>query len=247
MMTMMAMIIMGGDDDAFVQAWHDGSETRVVLIFDLWHPDFSAEEVKFLNYLQKSKLKCVLFPLADRVGFKSGELELAVCSHFYSCGGIAKDKLKLALLPLPERMPCKSVTYRACFDALCVAGYQAPLFGLVWQRMLCKSVTFRACSVASWGIGFHTMLYSLVSENAMQFFVTLYVKGGRANQSQCASLMGPGYRTVICDHITSLQDCEDFLFSASKFIAADCSQKLRPSAHRTVAADCSKNFTIQCT
>ena len=30
---------------------------RIVLIFDVWHPDFSDEEVKFLSYLQKSQMK----------------------------------------------------------------------------------------------------------------------------------------------------------------------------------------------
>ena len=30
---------------------------RAVLLFDVWHPDFSDEEVKFLSYLQKSQMK----------------------------------------------------------------------------------------------------------------------------------------------------------------------------------------------
>ncbi|EKX52170.1 hypothetical protein GUITHDRAFT_102072 [Guillardia theta CCMP2712] len=45
-------------DDSFEhEAWHDGTSTRIVLIFDVWHPDFSDEEVKFLGYLQKSQMK----------------------------------------------------------------------------------------------------------------------------------------------------------------------------------------------
>lgn len=40
-------------DDSFEhEAWHDGASTRIVLIFDVWHPDFSDEEIKFLSYLQ---------------------------------------------------------------------------------------------------------------------------------------------------------------------------------------------------
>ena len=30
-----------------------------MLIFDIWHPDFSDEEIKFLSYLQKSQMKVV--------------------------------------------------------------------------------------------------------------------------------------------------------------------------------------------
>ena len=33
-------------DDSFEhEAWHHGDSTRIVLIFDIWHPDFSDEEV----------------------------------------------------------------------------------------------------------------------------------------------------------------------------------------------------------
>ena len=45
-------------DDSFEhEAWHSGGSTRIVLIFDVWHPDFSDEEIKFLSYLQKSQMK----------------------------------------------------------------------------------------------------------------------------------------------------------------------------------------------
>ena len=39
------------------QAWHDGQETRIVLLFDIWHPDLRDEEVKFLSYLQRSQMR----------------------------------------------------------------------------------------------------------------------------------------------------------------------------------------------
>lgn len=45
-------------DDSFEhEAWHEGSETRFVLIFDVWHPDLSDEEVRFLTFLQRSKMR----------------------------------------------------------------------------------------------------------------------------------------------------------------------------------------------
>jgi aspartate beta-hydroxylase len=45
-------------DDSFNhEAWHKGDQTRLVLIFDIWHPDLSDEEVKFFSLLQKAKLK----------------------------------------------------------------------------------------------------------------------------------------------------------------------------------------------
>merc|ERR1719171_3093345 len=38
------------------EAWHDGNETRVVLIVDVWHPDLKAPEVTFLKTLQNCRL-----------------------------------------------------------------------------------------------------------------------------------------------------------------------------------------------
>jgi len=49
-------------DDSFEhEAWHDGDNTRVILIVDLWHPDLTTDEVKFINLLQK-------VGLGDKVG-----------------------------------------------------------------------------------------------------------------------------------------------------------------------------------
>jgi len=39
------------------EAWHDGDETRIVLIVDIWHPDLTDDEVKFLKTLQNARLK----------------------------------------------------------------------------------------------------------------------------------------------------------------------------------------------
>lgn len=45
-------------DDSFDhEAWHDGTTTRINLIIDFWHPDLSDEEVKFLSYMQKAKIR----------------------------------------------------------------------------------------------------------------------------------------------------------------------------------------------
>mmetsp|Transcript_58696 Transcript_58696/g.191416 ORF Transcript_58696/g.191416 Transcript_58696/m.191416 type:complete len:371 (-) Transcript_58696:32-1144(-) len=39
------------------EAWHEGDETRVVLIVDIWHPDLTEPEVKFLGTLQSCRLR----------------------------------------------------------------------------------------------------------------------------------------------------------------------------------------------
>mmetsp|Transcript_20762 Transcript_20762/g.37798 ORF Transcript_20762/g.37798 Transcript_20762/m.37798 type:complete len:351 (-) Transcript_20762:7-1059(-) len=39
------------------EAWHDGPDTRVVLIVDIWHPDLSDAEVFFLRTLQNCRLR----------------------------------------------------------------------------------------------------------------------------------------------------------------------------------------------
>lgn len=39
-------------DDSFNhEAWHNGKQTRVILIADFWHPDLTDKEVKFLSFL----------------------------------------------------------------------------------------------------------------------------------------------------------------------------------------------------
>jgi len=52
--------VFGFDDSHEHEVWHDGTETRITLIVDIWHPDFTDKEVKFLNYLQRSKLRAGL-------------------------------------------------------------------------------------------------------------------------------------------------------------------------------------------
>jgi len=45
-------------DDSFEhEAWHDGDRTRIVLVFDVWHPDLHDREVQFLSLLQRSRLR----------------------------------------------------------------------------------------------------------------------------------------------------------------------------------------------
>ena len=46
-------------DDSFNhEAWNDHpSQSRIALIFDVWHPDLSAREVKFLSFLQTAAMK----------------------------------------------------------------------------------------------------------------------------------------------------------------------------------------------
>jgi len=45
-------------DDSFEhEAWHHGDATRIVLVFDVWHPDLSDREVQFLSFLQRSRMR----------------------------------------------------------------------------------------------------------------------------------------------------------------------------------------------
>jgi aspartate beta-hydroxylase len=45
-------------DDSFDhEAWHDGDETRLILIVDFWHPDLTPLELKFLKVLQNARFK----------------------------------------------------------------------------------------------------------------------------------------------------------------------------------------------
>lgn len=39
------------------EAWHDGEETRIVLIVDIWHPDLSHPEMNFLKSMQNCRLR----------------------------------------------------------------------------------------------------------------------------------------------------------------------------------------------
>eukprot|EP00635_Sarcinochrysidales_sp_CCMP3193_P009579 CAMPEP_0118900900 /NCGR_PEP_ID=MMETSP1166-20130328/6824_1 /TAXON_ID=1104430 /ORGANISM="Chrysoreinhardia sp, Strain CCMP3193" /LENGTH=400 /DNA_ID=CAMNT_0006840055 /DNA_START=39 /DNA_END=1237 /DNA_ORIENTATION=+ len=46
-------------DDSFQhEAWNDHpDQSRIVLVFDVWHPDLSDKEIKFLNFLQTAALR----------------------------------------------------------------------------------------------------------------------------------------------------------------------------------------------
>jgi aspartate beta-hydroxylase len=45
-------------DDSFNhEAWYEGTQTRINLILDFWHPELSDDEVKFFSLILKSKLK----------------------------------------------------------------------------------------------------------------------------------------------------------------------------------------------
>jgi aspartate beta-hydroxylase len=45
-------------DDSFEhEAWHDGEETRLILIVDFWHTDLTAVEIKLLKVLQNAMFK----------------------------------------------------------------------------------------------------------------------------------------------------------------------------------------------
>ena len=52
-----------------LEAWHEGEETRIVLIFDIWHPDLSDQEVGGRPVVSTVDLRpiCILlFPVGER-------------------------------------------------------------------------------------------------------------------------------------------------------------------------------------
>ena len=68
----------------FIKAWHDGPETRIILIADFWHVDLHDDEIKFLNVLQRAKMRFEKF-----LSEKDPEFD-----NFYSVIDNAKDILK---------------------------------------------------------------------------------------------------------------------------------------------------------
>jgi len=56
------------------EAWHEGPETRVVLIVDIWHPDLTDDEVKFLRTLQNCRLRMGR-ALAEHAAEQGGEAQ----------------------------------------------------------------------------------------------------------------------------------------------------------------------------
>eukprot|EP00164_Ancoracysta_twista_P009761 GFYU01014525.1.p1 GENE.GFYU01014525.1~~GFYU01014525.1.p1 ORF type:complete len:368 (-),score=108.77 GFYU01014525.1:52-1155(-) len=71
------------DDSYEHEAWHDGEQLRFVLIFDMWHPDLSDREVKFFNYLSRSRLR------AEKMASESDDTD----SNFFSLLEKTKDIL----------------------------------------------------------------------------------------------------------------------------------------------------------
>ncbi len=72
-------------DDSFNhEAWHDGTQTRINLILDLWHPELTDPEVKFFEMLLKSKLKGDKF-MSDKIDNQD---------HLYSIIEKTKDLIK---------------------------------------------------------------------------------------------------------------------------------------------------------
>lgn len=45
------------DDSYNHEAWNDDDKSRIVLIFDLWHPDITLQERKFLSFLTNAQLR----------------------------------------------------------------------------------------------------------------------------------------------------------------------------------------------
>jgi aspartate beta-hydroxylase len=72
-------------DDSFNhEAWHNGTQTRINLILDFWHPELSDHEVKFFQLLLKAKLK----------GEKFYSAKVGNQDHLYSIIEQTRDHIK---------------------------------------------------------------------------------------------------------------------------------------------------------
>lgn len=86
-------------DDSFEhEAWNDSDEPRIVLVFDVWHPDLSDREIKFLSFLQtaamrRDKLVC------QRQGIE-GDNFFAVIDRARSCTPDSKEIWGTSDIPL---------------------------------------------------------------------------------------------------------------------------------------------------
>ncbi len=79
-------------DDSFEhEAWHRGEKTRIVLVFDVWHPDLTDREVQFLSFLQKSRMR------AEMAAEKSARAAKAEAAAGAAADGAGKGKK-----PIPE-------------------------------------------------------------------------------------------------------------------------------------------------
>ena len=66
-------------DDSFEhEAWHHGDTTRVVLVFDVWHPDLTDKEVQFLSFLQRSRMRAEMAAEREARAQRSKEAQKAI-------------------------------------------------------------------------------------------------------------------------------------------------------------------------
>lgn len=77
------------DDSWEHEAWNESDGTRVVLIMDVWHPDLSPKEVKFLAFLQNAALKAEKELVTAR---DSEALENRIYDNFFSVIGEVKRR-----------------------------------------------------------------------------------------------------------------------------------------------------------
>ena len=90
-------------DDSFEhEAWHRGKSTRIVLVFDVWHPDLSDREVQFLSCLQRARMRAEMAaelktrPVEQEKttqGAVSKQPQIGVGENFYQLLHSAKDIL----------------------------------------------------------------------------------------------------------------------------------------------------------
>lgn len=100
-------------DDSFEhEAWHKGDSTRIVLVFDVWHPDLTDKEVQFLSFLQRARMRA---EMAAEKAARAARAEKAL-----QAGGVAPpddpgDKCEArAYLHAPSLSPLLSALTLLC-------------------------------------------------------------------------------------------------------------------------------------
>jgi hypothetical protein len=67
------------DDSYEHESWNDDPEaSRICLIMDIWHPDLTKKEVKFMNFLQNAALKAEKNMIAQRDAERKQQAEEAM-------------------------------------------------------------------------------------------------------------------------------------------------------------------------
>ena len=93
-------------DDSFEhEAWHKGDGTRIVLVFDVWHPDLTDKEVQFLSFLQRARMRA---EMATEKALREARTQKAIDAGGVAPPEDASDNFYLLLQEAKDLLPDNS-------------------------------------------------------------------------------------------------------------------------------------------